>query len=428
MKCDFRSASLVSDTEFKSSALLLEPFRKLLVKQFTETDYVHKEASIQLPFDEKMMVRVQKLAKTYSSKTLKYLVVIGIGGSNLGTQAIDEALPPPLTPPRAGGEPARILYLDTVSTHTFNNIFTTLKTCKSKEEFLLVSISKSGGTTETTANTEALISALKKPFGTVLNRLVIITGKDSKFWNAATSQNIPCLEIPEMVGGRYSVFSAVGLFPLALAGVDIKKLLAGAKEAVQDGTNQSLKTNIALSSAITSSVSYTKGHTIHNSFFFAPELESLGKWYRQLMAESLGKDGKGLMPIVSIGSTDMHSMAQLYYGGANNAITNVITAPIKGSVKVPKKLAFPGLVETIGGKSLEDIMNAISEGTKTAYKKLKRPIVTFEFEKLDAYELGYYLQTRMIEIMYLAKLMDVDAFDQPMVEAYKKETKVLLRK
>ncbi|HLD45088.1 MAG TPA: glucose-6-phosphate isomerase, partial [bacterium] len=230
------------------------------------------------------------------------------------------------------------------------------------------------------------------------------------------------------VGGRYSVLSAVGLFPLALSGVDIKHLLAGARDAVNDCTNKSLKTNRALCSAIVSFINYTKGHSVHNTFLFAPELESLGKWYRQLMAESLGKDGKGLAPLVSIGSTDMHSLAQLFYGGANNAITTIVTAPANGSVKVPKKLIFPGLVEHLEGKSLEELMNAISTGTTTTYKKLKRPVVSIAFEKLNAYELGYYLQFRMIEIMYLAKLMDVDAFDQPMVEGYKKETKVLLKK
>lgn len=424
MKCDVRSASLVSEATFKTYATTLEPYRKQLTQCSKQSDYAQNEASLQLPFDQPLLETVQKLARSFTSTPLTYLVVIGIGGSNLGTRAISEALT--LSQPKH--RPVQILYLDTVSTHTFHTIVSLLKTCKSKQSFLLVSISKSGGTTETTANTESLLSALKKPFGTVLDRLVVITGKDSKFWNSAQSQGVVCLEIPEMVGGRYSVFSAVGLFPLALAGFNIKQLLAGAQEAVKDGTNKSFKTNLALSSAITTFAHYTKGHTIHNSFFFAPELESLGKWYRQLMAESLGKDGKGLLPVVSIGSTDMHSMAQLYFGGANNAITHIITAPTTRSATVPKKLQFPGLVEHIEGTTLEEIMNAISEGTKTAYKQLNRPVVTFAFEKQDAYELGYYLQTRMIEIMYLAKLMDVNAFDQPMVEVYKKETKNLLKK
>ena len=204
--------------------------------------------------------------------------------------------------------------------------------------------------------------------------------------------------------------------------------MLGAQDAVKDSTNKSTHINNALTFAAHTFTHYTKGHTIHNTFFFAPELESLGKWYRQLMAESLGKDGKGLTPIVSIGSTDLHSMAQLYFGGANNTITNIVTAPSKGTVRVPKKLVFPGLVENVSGKSLESIMQAISQGTKTTYKKLKRPMVSIELEKLDARELGYYLQTRMIEIMYLAQLLDVNAFDQPMVKSYKKETRGLLKK
>lgn len=418
MKCDFQTSGLMSKAELKSLANSLESYRKLLAQQLQESDYAHPEASIQLPFDEQYAERIKKLAKTYSSKSLEYIVVIGIGGSNLGTQALSDALNPR----------TMILYLDTVSTEAFIEIVSILKTCESKEEFLLVSISKSGSTTETIVNTEAILDVLRKPFGNVLDRLVVIADKDSNYWNAATEQQIPCLEVPKLVGGRYSVFSAVGLFPLVLAGVDIKKLLLGARDAVKDSTNKSTQTNKAFTFAAHTFQHYTKGHTIHNSFFFAPELESLGKWYRQLMAESLGKDGKGLTPIVSIGSTDLHSMAQLYFGGANNAITNIVLAPSNGTVRVPKKLVFPGLVEDVQGKTFESIMQAIANGTKTAYKKLKRPLVTIELEKLDEYELGYYMQTRMIEIMYLAKLLNVNAFDQPMVESYKKETRALLKK
>ncbi len=418
MKCDFRSASLVADVDVKKSAASLESYRRELAQLVGKISYNTAESSIQLPYDEKSVAEILRLAKKKSSKSLKFVVVIGIGGSNLGTQAVFDALEPRTD----------LLFLDTVSTHTFHQILSTLKICSSKNEFLLVSISKSGGTTETIANTEALLAALVKPFGNVLDRLVIITGKDSKFWNAAMKQGVDCLTIAEHVGGRYSVFSAVGLFPLALAGVNIKQLLLGARDAVNNATSRSYRSNRALSSAATTYSHATHGRTTHNTFLFAPELESLGKWERQLMAESLGKDGKGILPIVSIGTTDMHSMAQLYYGGIDNIFTTILTAPSKSSPRLPKKLVFPGLVEDIENTSLEQLMHAIAQGARVAYKKLGRPLVSIELERVDAYELGYYLQFRMIEMMYLAKLLGVNAFDQPMVEAYKKERRALLKK
>ncbi len=428
----------ISSKEVAVAAKKLESYRRHLIDVRKNNGFDEPECSINLPFSTHIDAILEK-AEAYRTKQLKTIVVIGIGGSNLGTQAIYDALP------RKGVE---LLFLDTVSSTHFVSVVEKLtKQLKRKKQFLIVSISKSGGTTETMANTEALLSSLKKIYGDVRDRLVVISDdalpagrQGSKYFEAAKKQKIDQLGIPSRVGGRYSVFSAVGLFPLAVAGFDVRQLIGGARVAVEDGLLGDVSLNHALVSANATMSHLEKGRPIHNTFLFAPELESLGKWYRQLMGESIGKekdlDGRvvhaGITPIVSIGSTDLHSMAQLYFGGPDDKFTNIVSVgnlplPLlrrRGErATVPAKLVFPGLVEHLASKSLDELMAAIVGGVTATYPKLKRPFLSIELESLSETELGYYLQFRMIEMMYLAQLMHVNAFDQPNVEGYKVETK-----
>jgi glucose-6-phosphate isomerase len=418
MNFTHKQTSRIKNADLNKTASKLESYRSKLLKVSKDMSYNHDESSINLSFDKTLLAEVKKSAKKFSSSKLKFIVVIGIGGSNLGTRAVFDAL-------RHTRKGPVILFLDTVSETKINKISNTLKSLKSKQEFLLVTISKSGGTTEVIANTEALINTLAPKFKKIEDRLVVITGENSKLWNLAKVKKIETLSIPDKVGGRYSVLSSVGLFPLAVAGFNINKLLTGAQNAVSD--NLSKKSN-SITSATIKNLHYKKGFQINNNFFFAPELEALGKWERQLVAESLGKDGIGITPIVSIGSTDMHSMAQLYFGGPNNKFTTVITTKNQNKISVPKNLFFGNLVDDVNNKSIDSIISAISTGTKKAFAMHEIPFVSIEFNKMNEEELGYYFQFRMIETMYLAKLLKVNAFDQPAVETYKNETRKLLKK
>ena len=228
--------------------------------------------------------------------------------------------------------------------------------------------------------------------------------------------------------------SAVGLFPLSVAGIDLTEFLRGAQQAVKDGVSQDLSVNHSLISACLTHLHVQQGRSIHNSFFFSPKFEALGKWYRQLMGESLGKEHDkngtaihaGIVPIVSIGSTDLHSMAQLYWGGPDHLYTNLIHSFTGDIHATPTQLALPGLIAHIQNTSIESVMKALYGGVKAAYQKKERPYAEIDLEQADAYELGYYLQFRMIEIMYLAHLMNLNAFDQPAVELYKEVTRNLL--
>ena len=165
-------------------------------------------------------------------------------------------------------------------------------------------------------------------------------------------------------------------------------------------------------------------------------MESVGKWYRQLTGESIGKrenlDGEeaheGITPIVSIGSTDLHSMAQLFYGGPHDKLTTLVYAKQSpAEVKVPQDLVFPGLVDDITGKSYKEIMQAIYGGVKKAYEKNGLPYMEILFPEISEYTVGQFLQFKMCEMMYLAQLLNVNAFNQPAVEDYKSETRELLK-
>ena len=214
--------------------------------------------------------------------------------------------------------------------------------------------------------------------------------------------------------------------------INLNRLLDGAKSARNSGL--STNKNLPALSAIIQFLNYKKGKNISDLFLFSNDLESIGKWYRQLMGESIGKEFNnqnkkifnGITPSVSIGSTDLHSMAQLYLGGPYDKFTTILRLENSIKLKVPK-LNYE-LVNNIETKSLHEIMGAIIDGIEIAFRKGKRPFVEITLKDKSEYSIGYFLQFKMIEMMYLGYLMNVNPFDQPSVESYKIETKKILDK
>lgn len=400
--------------------------------------YDRPESHILLPLDETFKNYLLQKIKQRRNPELKYIVIVGIGGSNLGTMALYRALRGRLGVFLHLNEP-RIIFVDTVSPPLVAQVVDFLiKQVNVPEEVIVNVISKSGETTETIANFEVIYRALKDKFGDKINeRLVFTTDKGSKLWNEAESRGLDLIEVPEKVGGRYSVLSAVGLFPLGLANFDITGFWEGAKEMVQRCISRDVYQNPALASAIITAVNYSRGLNIYNSFYFNPELKSLGKWYAQLMAESVAKEydlagqkaNVSIMPVVSIGSVDLHSMATLFLGEPKNKFTQFLHASQKENTPIiPTDLFMPGLVSDIAGKSIADVMSAIYYGVKIAYLKNGLPYTEIVMHEISEHSLGQYLQLKMIETMYLARLLGVNAFDQPKVEEYKRETREILKK
>lgn len=430
----YAQSSLVSHDELQQAGEKLRPEIeqiKAATVQGYETDY----ASVNLPSDEQLRKTV--LAVVEEKKALKptTLVVIGIGGSNLGTVAVHEALYGRFY--NEHKPDIKVYFADTVdSDYMLDILLLAEQELEKGRNVILNVISKSGTTTETIANFEIFLHVLRKARPADYHQYVVVTTDEgSKLWNFAQKYNFLRLAVPKKVGGRYSVFSAVGLFPLALLGVDIWALHSGAQSMIPALTNEDILNNPAALSAAILYTHYTKGITIHDTFLFSVDLEAVGKWYRQLMGESIGKEYNrageqvfvGITPTVSIGSIDLHSLAQLYLGGPYDKMTSFIRVQqSKSNVALPVLDEFDQLVGHIQGKPLHAIMDAIFQGTQAAYKKNKRPFVTIELPEKSASCVGQLLQFKLMEMIYLGALLEVNPFDQPHVELYKQETRKIL--
>lgn len=407
----------------------LGPVVDYLKKISVEGTFDDPASSINLPKDQATLTFVGEVARKKMAKKPACMIVVGIGGSNLGTQAIYDALFG-----KQGNSHFPLYFADTTDSDTIFYLLSLLKDLLGDDKhFLLTLISKSGTTTESIANFECFLELLKKHFPVHFAEYVtIITDKDSKLWHVAQKEQFACLEIPAQVGGRYSVFSSLGLFPLLCTGVNVELLRKSAQEMVAWCCNADLADNPAARSAMTLAYYSQQGYVIHDTFLFDPALESLGKWYRQLMAESLGKKNKanqanGMTPTVSIGSTDLHSMAQLYLDGPANRITTFIkVAQSDHTVRVPRYNHFDTLVSGIQGASLQSIMEAIFLGVQRAYEKQELPFMTLTLAQKDAFSIAQCMQLKMCEIIYLGYLQQVNPFDQNAVELYKRETRKIL--
>jgi glucose-6-phosphate isomerase len=403
----------------------LESYTADLRKIVAKGGYEEPTSFINLPDDEHLLKKIRDFVQKEDS--VKYAIVAGIGGANLGAKAVYEAIPT---------DKIKLLFSETLSVRQNSEIVSTvLANISSPKAVLLIGVSKSGTTTETVANLEAMGGELKNVFGKIENRTVIVTSEGS---DLLKNDEVESFIIPAQIVDRFSVFSVVGLLPLALAGVDIELLMCGAKEMRNFCLSSKSSENPALLSAAAQVLYKEKDVRIHNTFLWNPELESLGKWYAQLMAESLGKkedlEGaevrEGITPITSIGSTDLHSLLQLYFGGPNDKFTTFVRAQEGSEVlQIPKEdNIFPEASEDFSGMKMNEIMEVIYEGVKISYKKEKVPFMEIRLEELNEYTLGALLQMKMLEVIYVAKYLNINPFDQPSVTAYKEEVRKILAK
>ncbi len=395
-------------------------------KKCYQTSY----ASLEVPFDEVLQQRVLEVVTQKKELKPTILVVVGIGGSSLGAKAIHQAIFGRLRIKKTSDVPV-LYFAETVDADRMFAILSALEQELAVGNNVLINVvTKSGTTTETVANFQVILELLKKYRPCDYAELVVVTtDKDSPLWNFAQQEKFTCLEIPKMVGGRYSVFSPVGLFPLVMTGVDIEKLCAGARSMVTHCLHADMQNNPAMMSALIQYYHYQRGVSINDLFLFSVDLEAVGKWYRQLMAESIGKEfdkqGKqvlmGITPTISLGSIDLHSVAQLYLGGPRDKCTTFVTVE-----KNAHTITVPDGVAGLAGRSFSDIMYALAEGTKEAYLKNNRPFVSVILPEKNEFYLGQFLQFKMIEMMYLGHVCNVNPFDQPNVELYKREAQRLL--
>jgi len=405
----------ISPILINSTRDMLKEHTASLSQSMLDATYGLPESFMYTPFDCHARTTVKEMAARYNPDAV---FLIGIGGSNLGALAVMAAL--------TGVEGPQLYTADTIDDNAFDDL-------KQQAQMLLdggkkivcIIISKSGSTMETVINASLFIDLLNDYKQPLADSVVVITDAGSRLESYARAHEIPLLTIPVAVGGRYSVFTAAGLFPLALCGVNIDALCRGAADES--------RFEWAADSAAIIYNNYREGRVIHDIFTFAPEFALLGAWYRQLMGESLGKITvaepflpTGITPTVSIGTTDLHSVAQLYLSGPNISFTTFIARRYIASHTIP---IVSGLTpHEVAGKTLAEVKTAIFTGVRTAYEQMDRRFCVIEFDVVDAQTIGAFLYGKMIEIVYLGRLLGVNPFDQPQVELYKQNTQAILAK
>ena len=397
----------------KTESLLkrLIPLQKKLQKVVQEESYATYHCTLNLPSNKAGIERIKKVAKTY--ETCDALVVIGIGGSNLGAKAVHEALHGMLW--NCQQNRPQVFFADTVDPKSTGDVYQHIESLLyHKKNVLLNIITKSGTTVETLANAQLFVDLLAKSRTDWKKWVVVTTDKDSPLWKVAQKWQSIALEIPKLVGGRFSVFSAAGLFPLAVLGVNINALCIGAERM----RNECLgRESLAAQSA---AFLYAQKKPLHDTWFFGTDLESVGKWYRQLVAESLGKKGKGITPLVHVGTTDLHSVLQLCLAGPKDKYTTFVTVDKEDEeFNIPSVEGLTSIVPDLSGKSLGAVRSIIAESVMKAYKKRKLPFTHVQLAERNEESIGAFLQLKMLEVMFLGVLLDVNVFNEPNVEEYK---------
>jgi len=408
---------------------MLESYTKTLRNIIHSEQYTTAESSLRAPFDEKLVAEAKRIAEPFQKKT-KTVLLVGIGGSDMGTRAVYEALRGHDDIQRKATP--RLITLNTIEPSYLEEVEEVLDSHSSAEEIVLIVISKSGNTTETIFNANLVFEMFSNKFSVekATTQSIVITNEDSPLAHSALEKKIEVAIIPKPVGGRYSIFTAVGLVPLVILGFNIDAFLDGARSAITASTQENKPSSAGVIAAFLFEA-YLQGSQTHELFIWNPELETLGKWHRQLLAESIGKERKdgtkiGFIPTIEIGSIDLHSMGQLIFGGRNDMFTTFISSPNewKGAKKYNPESPFT--LSMLENKDSSDVMDAILTGVQKTYVLHGLPYISIELSAICERELGAFMALQMTSIMYLAQIFDVDAFDQPAVETYKNEVRRLL--
>jgi glucose-6-phosphate isomerase len=365
------------------------------------------------------------------------LVVLGIGGSALGNIALQSALNPytyNLDPAARKGP--RMFVVDNVDPAYFGSVLRFCEHNGGLKKTLFNVVSKSGETAETAAQFMVIRDLLKRHVGAdyKANIVAVTDPKTGTMRKICDAEGFTTLPVPDGVGGRFSVLSPVGLFSAAMCGIDINALLDGA--AAMDGpcSREQLGSNpAALIAFLLCELGTTKGKTNHVMMPYSNALYLLADWYRQLWAESLGKQTDlsgetvyaGFTPIKALGTTDQHSQVQLYREGPNDKVFCFLEVQsfdgAGGDVTIPSGLGVEA-IRYLEGKSMTTLLNAERRATEFAFVESQRPNFTIKFPKIDAYHVGQFIYLWEVVTAYAGLMLNIDAYNQPAVETGKVAT------
>lgn len=379
------------------------------------------------------------LVKEYASlvrNRFENILVLGIGGSALGGIAVTEALLKPywnlLSKEQRDNFP-KIFFLDNIDPDQMTGLLEVLDLKKT----LVNVITKSGSTAETMSQYMIVKDAMERELGDNYRRNIVAT-TDQKVGilrQLADQEGYKTFVVPDDVGGRFSVFSAVGLLPFALVGIDVDEIISGVKDMDLALKNTDIWENVAAQNALIHYLMDTqKGKKLSVMMPYSSRLKYISDWYVQLWAESLGKETNkngekvncGPTPVKALGATDQHSQIQLYNEGPNDKVINFIRVDeFDNLVEIPNIFEYTG-IGYLGGKTINGLLNAEADATKVALVDYERPNVTISLPKINGYFVAQLLYMLEVQTAIAGELYGINAFDQPGVEQAKNYTYALM--
>lgn len=378
-------------------------------------------------YDKEEFVRIKTASEKIKSDS-QVLIVIGIGGSYLGARAVIELIKSPYYNSFKKDTPDIYFLGNNISSTALTEI---MSICEGKDISVNI-ISKSGTTTEPAIAFRVLREYLEKKYGKdgAKSRIYATTDKArGTLKKLADEEGYETFVIPDDVGGRFSVLTAVGLLPIAVAGIDIEKLMQGAADAQKLYSNPNIEENDAYKYAAIRNLLYRKGITTEVTVSYEPAFWCFGEWIKQLYGESEGKENKGLFPASMIFSTDLHSLGQYVQQGLRNLCETVIWV---------KKSKYEHILEAnedngdglnfLAGKTMHEVNNCAFKGTILAHVSGGVPNTVLELEDFSEYSIGQLIYFHEKTCAISGYVLGVNPFDQPGVESYKKNMFALLGK
>ena len=415
--------SFLSEEELKNFEGEVLKAKETLVNQNGAGNDFLGWINLPVDYDKEEYARIKKASAKIISDS-EVLVVIGIGGSYLGAWAAIEALTSYFKKEKG----LEIIFVGNTLSPTYTQEL--LDYVKDKS-FSINVISKSGTTTEPAIAFRLFKALLEEKYGAEASKRIYATTDKARgaLFKVACSEGYERFIVPDNVGGRYSVLTACGLLPIACAGIDIDKMMAGAQDARNAFLNLEYLENPMLLYAAVRNILYRKGYTNELLVSYEPKLRYVTEWWKQLYGESEGKDNKGIFPASVIYTTDLHSMGQYVQDGLRNLFETVINinTPEKNITLTATEDNLDGL-NFLEGLTLDEVNKFALKGTVLAHVDGKVPNILVELEALDSYHLGYLFMFFMYACGVSGYLLDVNPFNQEGVEAYKKNMFALLGK
>ncbi len=379
-------------------------------------------------YDHEEFCRLKADAQRLSAKS-KLFVVIGIGGSYLGARMVIEALQSEFASMVRGEKPYIVYAGHTLGEDYYSQLLTLLD----REDYSVAVISKSGTTTEPAVAFRIVKAHLEKKYGKeeARQRIVAITdARKGALHTIAVQEGYPMYVIPDNVGGRFSVLTPVGLLPIAMAGYDVDQLMQGARDMRKVCIEkETLEENPAMMYAAARNVLYRSGVKVEMLVSALPNLRYLAEWWKQLYGESEGKEHKGLLPHSLSITTDLHSMGQYVQDGERLMMETMLHVKQPAThVPVPTDEKNLDGINYLVGKSLTEINDCAMQGTIEAHVSGGVPVLELEVERIDEYVLGQLIYFFEFACGLSGYTLGVNPFDQPGVEAYKKNMFRLLGK